>query len=152
MFSFLKNHEIHAFFISNTFRSNARLKLVKNQGKAKEHPEAELLLLENYSLTSSSLSSKNNRRYSKKIIKNKYVCLNEVIWLITMKKMLKMKKRSHRYDINRPRPTNGHKYTKYKMCFSVMMVICIMKHPNNIWSSIHKKVKQHWGWVEKKSC
>ena len=54
------------FFTSNTFISNARLKLVKNQGKAKEHPEAELLLLENYSLTSSLLSSKNDRRYSKK--------------------------------------------------------------------------------------
>ena len=50
MFSFLKNHGINAFFISNTFISNARLKLVKNQGKAKEHPEAELLLLENYLL------------------------------------------------------------------------------------------------------
>ena len=43
--------------------------MVKNQGKAEEHPEAELLLLENYSLTSSSLSSKNNRRYSKKMHK-----------------------------------------------------------------------------------
>ena len=21
---------------------------------------------------------------------------------------------------------------------------------SNIWSSIHEKVKQHWGWVEKK--
>ena len=69
---------------------------------------------------------------------------------MTKQKMLKMKKRSHRYDINRPRPTNGHKYTKYKMCLSVMMVICIKEHPNNIWSSIHEKVKQHWGWVEKK--
>ena len=26
---------------------------------------------------------------------------------------LKMKNRSHRYDINRPRPKHGHKYTKY---------------------------------------
>ena len=29
--------------------------------------------------------------------------------------MLKMKNRSHRYDIDRPRPRHGHKYTKYKM-------------------------------------
>ena len=36
-----------------------------------------------------------------------------------------MKNKSHRYDINRPRPKHGHKYTKYKMCFSVMMTICI---------------------------
>ena len=38
----------------------------KNQAKAKQHPEAELLLFENYLLSSSKLSSKNNRRYSKK--------------------------------------------------------------------------------------
>ena len=45
--------EIHAFFISNTFISNARLKLVKNQAKAKQHSAAELLPFENYSLSSS---------------------------------------------------------------------------------------------------
>ena len=32
------------FFISNTFISNARLKLVKSQGKDQQHIEAELLL------------------------------------------------------------------------------------------------------------
>ena len=50
----------------NTFISNARHKLTKNQANAKEHPEAELLLLENYSNSSSKLSSKDNRTYSKK--------------------------------------------------------------------------------------
>ena len=34
------------FFISNTFISNARLKLAKNHANAKQHPEAELLLCE----------------------------------------------------------------------------------------------------------
>ena len=57
------NFEVHAFFISNTFISNAWLKLAKNQAKAKQHPEAELLLFENKSHSSSKLSSKNNRRY-----------------------------------------------------------------------------------------
>ena len=33
---------------------------------------------------------------------------------MTMKMRLEMKNRSHRYDINRPRPKHGHKYTKYK--------------------------------------
>ena len=33
-----------------------------------------------------------------------------------MKMKLKMKDRSHRYNINRASPKNGHKYTKYKMC------------------------------------
>ena len=39
---------------------------------------------------------------------------------MTLKMMLKMKNRSHRYEINRPSPRNGHKYTKYKMCLSIM--------------------------------
>ena len=78
----------------------------------------------------------------------KCVYLNKVIWLITMKVRLKVKNRSHRYDINRPRPRHEHKYTKYKMCLtSIMMVICIKQHLSNIWSSIYEKVKQHWGRV-----
>ena len=52
------------------------MKLAKNQAKAKQHPQAELLLFENYSLSSSSLSSKSNRR---KRTKSKYVCLIAVI-------------------------------------------------------------------------
>ena len=32
-----------------------------------------------------------------------------------MKLRLKMKNRSHRNDLNRPKPRYGHKYTKYKM-------------------------------------
>ena len=63
---------LNAFFISNTFISNIRLKLAKNQEKAKQHPDAELLLFEDHSLSSSSLSFKNSRAYSKKC-----VCFNE---------------------------------------------------------------------------
>ena len=62
-------YKIHAFFISNTFIGNARIKLAKNQANAKEHPEAELWLFENYSYSSSTLSSKNDRTYSKKMSK-----------------------------------------------------------------------------------
>ena len=39
---------MHAFFISNTFISNVKLKLAKNQANFKQHPQAELLLFENY--------------------------------------------------------------------------------------------------------
>ena len=60
--------------ISNTFTSNARLKLAKNQALAKQHLEAELLLFENYLLSSSNIVSNNNNRYSKKYMKNNYVC------------------------------------------------------------------------------
>ena len=62
---------------------------------------------------------------------------------MTMKMTLKMKNKSNRYDINRTRLRHGHRYAKYKMCLSIMMSICIKQHLNNIWSSIHKKVKQH---------
>ena len=68
----------HLFTLYKFFISNARLKLEKNQAKAKQQPETELLLIENYSLSSSMLSSKNNG-CSKKCTKSKYVCLNEVM-------------------------------------------------------------------------
>ena len=48
------------FLVSNTFVSNDRLRLAKTQAKAKQHPETELSLNENYSLSSSTLSSINN--------------------------------------------------------------------------------------------
>ena len=57
--------------------------MAKTQVKAKQHSEAELLLNEIYSLSSSTLSSKNKRRYSKKW--NKWVCFNNILWLMTMK-------------------------------------------------------------------
>ena len=66
--------EIQAFFVSYTFISNAWLKLVKIQAKAKQHSETELLLFENYLLFTSTLSTKNNRKYSKICTKNKYFC------------------------------------------------------------------------------
>ena len=51
---------------------------------------------------------------------------------MTMKIRLKMKNKSHRYDIIRARPRYGHKYTKYKMCLSIMMVLCIKQKLSNI--------------------
>ena len=58
MTHFLKSNRVTCsflFFISNTFINNARLKLAKNQAKAKQYPQVELLLFENYSLSSSML-------------------------------------------------------------------------------------------------
>ena len=63
-----------------------------------------------------------------------------------------MENRSHRYDINRPKSRHGHEYTKYKMCLSILMVICIKQHLSSIWSTVYEKVKQHWDRVEKKHC
>ena len=45
--------------------------MAKNQGNAEQHSEAEPLLLENYSHSSTTLSSKNNRKHFKNKRKNK---------------------------------------------------------------------------------
>ena len=134
------------FYISNTIISNARLKLAKNQANdATQYPEVELLLFENYSHSSS--------RHHPKIIgyilrnkqTNKCACIHEITRLIIMNMKMKMTKRSHRYDTNRPT-------SRYWQKQSMIILICIKQHLSNIWSSIHEKVKQHWGWVEKKRC
>ena len=83
--------------------------------------------------------------------KNKCVCIHEIIQLIIMKMKMKMKNRSHRCDINRPWSRHEHKFSKYKECLTMIMLICIKEHLSNISSTIHKKVTQHWGWVEKKA-
>ena len=49
-----------------------------------------------------------------------------------MKIEMKIKHRSHRYDINRPRSRHGRKHSKYKTCLSKMMLISIKQHLNNI--------------------
>ena len=51
-----------------------------------------------------------------------------------------MKNRSYRYDINRPRPGHGQKYTKYKMSLSIMMAMCIKQHLNNSLDQLMKKL------------
>ena len=42
-----------------------------------------------------------------------------------------MKLDSRKYNINRPRPRHGHKYSKYMKHLS-MMLICIKQHLSNI--------------------
>ena len=51
---------------------------------------------------------------------------------MTMKMRLKMKIGSHRYDMNILRPSHGHKYTKHKMCLSIIVAMCIKQHLSNI--------------------
>ena len=50
--------------------------------------------------------------------KNICVCIHEIIRLIIKKMKMQKKNTSHRYQINRPRPRHGQKYSKYKK-FSV---------------------------------
>ena len=50
--------------------------------------------------------------------KNMCVYFNWIIWLMVVKMRLKIENRSQRYDINRPMPRHGQKYTKYKICLT----------------------------------
>ena len=63
---------------------------------------------------------------------SKCVCIHEIIRLIIMKMKMKLKKKSQRYDINRPSSRHGHKYRKYKKCLSMTMVIFVKQHVSNI--------------------
>ena len=57
-----------------------------------------------------------------------------------MKLKMKTKTRLHGYDKNRPKSRHGDKYSKYRRCLSIVMLICIKQHLSNIWSSIIKKL------------
>ena len=84
--------------------------------------------------------------------KSKCICIHEIIQLIIITMKMKMKNTSHRCDILRPRSRHGRKYSKYKNCLVMMMLLCIKQYLSNIWDSMHEEVKQHWGWVGKKRC
>ena len=49
-----------------------------------------------------------------------------------MKMEKKKKKRSHRYDIKIPRSGQGHKYSKYKKCLIMIILICTKQLIDNI--------------------
>ena len=69
---------------------------------------------------------------------------------MSVKMKMKMKIGFHRSGRNRPMSRHGYKYSKYKNCLGVMVLICVKQHLSNTWSSNHEKVKQHSGWIEKK--
>ena len=52
--------------ISNTFISNARLKLATNQANTKQHAEPELLSYEDFHIIDPRYHPKSKRTYSKK--------------------------------------------------------------------------------------
>ena len=58
LFELLRFQNRNLWCTFQLLRWNTKLKLAKNEAKAKQHPETELLLFENYSLFSSTLSSK----------------------------------------------------------------------------------------------
>ena len=138
-------------FISNTFVSNSWLKLAKIKQRLSNTLRLNFWYLKIIRMFHPRYQPRIIGHILKNKLKNKFLCIHEILRLIIMKMKMKMKKRSPRYVINRPSSWHGHKYSKYKKCLSMMMLICIKQHLSNIWSSIHEKVKQHWGWVEKKT-
>ena len=88
-------YQIHAFFISKTFISNARLKL------AKDHT---LMLNFCYLKIMHILQPRYHPKIIGNVLKtnqnNKCVCIYQTIRLIIIQIKMKMKDRSHRYDLN----------------------------------------------------
>ena len=133
---------LHAFFISNTFISNARLKLPpKNKQKVSNTPRLNFCYLK--------IIHTFHARYHLKIIRCTPKNIYEIIQLIVMKMETKKKIRLQRRDINTPRSRHRHRYSKFKRRLIMKMLVCTKQHLNNIQSSIYEKVKQHCGWNEK---
>ena len=110
---YLRYHLIYKFQYSNCI-SKSRLRLAKNKPNAKQQSEAEFVKIwKNCSHSFSTLWSKNDMTYSEKQTKRKLVFTHEITWLIIMKLKMKVKDRSHKLDMNRPRSRHGHKYSKY---------------------------------------
>ena len=130
------------FYISNNFVSNARLKLAKIK-----HATHTLRLNISYLRIIIILYPLYDLKIIGHILKywwrSKRVFIHDITRLM---KMMKIKNRSYRYDRYRPSSRHGRKYSKYKKCLSIMMLICMKQHLKlNSW-----KVQQHWSWVEKK--
>ena len=53
---------------------------------------------------------------------------------------MKIKNRSYRYGINRPKSAHGHKYSICKKCLIMTILICIKQHLSNTWTSIHERL------------
>ena len=73
---------------------------------------------------------KKNRTYSKKMYKKTIVSVL-MNYMINYNENENEKQIRPRHEL-RPRPRHGFKYSKYKKCLSLMMLICIKQHLNNI--------------------
>ena len=134
------------FFISNTFISNARQKIKQ---MLRNTMRLNFCYLKIIHILHSRYHPRIMGHIPKNKQKNKCVCIHEIIRLIIMKMKIKMKNRSHRYNINRPKSKHGYKYSEHKKYLRMIMLTYIKQHLSNISSSLHEKVKQHCGWIEK---
>ena len=117
---------------SNTLKQWAAATASWNWQKIKQMLRNTLRLNFSYLKIIHILHQRYHAKVTGHILKNKqndkYVCIHEIIRLIIKKMKMKMKNGSYRYDINRPRSRHGRKYTKYKKCFTMMILICIKQH------------------------
>ena len=74
------------------------LKLAKNQTNPKQHSKAEFFLFENYSHSSSKLSSRTIGHILKNKQKTKCVCIQKIMRLVIIKMKMKIKNRLHRCE------------------------------------------------------
>ena len=124
------------FLKSNTFMSNARLKLAKNQANIRNTLRLNFCYLKIIHILHPRYHPKIIGHILKNKLKNNYVCVRLYNW--SSWKWRRKWKQDHRSDINRPRPRHGHKYNNYQKSLSMMMMlICIKQRLSNIWRSIH---------------
>ena len=69
------------------------------------------------------------------------------MWIVITKIKMIKKNRPHRNDKNRPKSSYRN-----KIIDTNSVSVYIKQHLNNIWDSVHGKVKQHWDWVPKSSA
>ena len=94
--------------------------MATNQANAKQHPEAELLLFENYSHSSSKFSSKDNSTYYQKQAKKRSMSL---------KMLMKIKSRS--LDKTKIGLRLNMVTTMYKKCLGIMIEAQFMRKSCN---------------------
>ena len=52
---------------------------------------------------------------------------------------VKIKNRSHRYDINRPKSRQGHKFSIYNKCLTMILLTCIKQRQTTFEAQFMKK-------------
>ena len=89
------------------------------------------------------LSSKSKRTYSEKQAKEQVSLYLRDYTINHNENKDKNEKKPNRYEINKLRSRNGHKYNNYKKCFSMIVLISINQHLSNIWGSVNEKVNHY---------
>ena len=118
----------HFFYLSNTFISNARLKLTKIKQMLSDTLRLNFCYLKMIHILHPHYHPKLIGHILKIKQKNKCVYIHEIMQLIIMGIKMKMKNRSHRYDINSSSSRNEHKYSKYKKHLTMMMLMMLRIH------------------------